>query len=412
VVALLIRGVWIHVESLEPPIAAQYVVTFLKPEMLHLYRQIRSLSAYRPVVFCQRRENGDQFPFEPVHVLGKARTHQIRRLWQKMILRRPITIYPWEGRRALKAIEAEGSRVMHVYFGHIGVHLEPLLRLCAQERSPGRVRLPVVVSFHGADAQVDMDKPGHWAAMQRMFALVQGLLVRSESLAKRLVECGAPREKIRLHRTGLPLDELAYVQRRVPESGAWRCLQACRLIQKKGLFTSLAAFAEFRRRWPKAGFTIAGEGPLLVALREEAKKLGIAEAVRFVGFVSQDKLRLLEAESHFFLHPSEVGPDGDQEGVPNAMIEAMAHGLPALATRHGGIPEAVEDGVSGLLVDEGDVRSLAARMLELADSPERYSAMSASAAERVRKEFDLATQGRRLEAIYDEVLSGQVGKAG
>src|SRR5437588_3941946 len=88
----------------EAPVAAQYVVTFLKPEMLHVYRQITALRAFRPVVFCQKRENAAQFPFESVVVLPKPRTHQLRRFVQKQLLARPITIYPGEARRTLRAL--------------------------------------------------------------------------------------------------------------------------------------------------------------------------------------------------------------------------------------------------------------------------------------------------------------------
>ena len=66
--------------------------------------------------------------------------------------------------------------------------------------------------------------------------------------------------------------------------------------------------------------------------------------MKFAGFLSQPNLRALFAASHIFLHPSETAGEGDQEGVPNSMLEAMASGLPVIATRHGGIPEAVEDG--------------------------------------------------------------------
>src|SRR3954468_10524257 len=83
------------------PIAAQYVVTFLKPEMLHIYRQITSLCAFQSVVFCQKRENATQFPFDPVVILPKPRTHQLRRFVQKTLLGRPITIYRSEARRIL-----------------------------------------------------------------------------------------------------------------------------------------------------------------------------------------------------------------------------------------------------------------------------------------------------------------------
>ncbi len=109
-------------------------------------------------------------------------------------------------------------------------------------------------------------------------------------------------------------------------------MQAGRLIEKKGLRTSLRAFAEFSRQFPRAHFTIAGEGPLLPALQELARELGVAERVTFAGFISQDELRALFLGSHIFLHPSETGRDGNQEGVPNAMLEAMASGLPVFAT--------------------------------------------------------------------------------
>ena len=380
----------------EAPVAAQYVVTFLKPEMLHVYRQITALRAFRPVVFCQKREGAAQFPFEPVVVLPKPRTHQLRRFVQKTLLAQPITIYRREARRILAALHAADARVLHVYFGHIGVHLLPLLEICD---------LPVVVSFHGADAQVDLDKPAHLERTRRMLALATLLLVRSQSLAERLVARGADPAKIRHHRTGLPLAEIPFAPRRPAADGAWHCVQACRLIAKKGLATSLRAFAEFARTHPRAIFTIAGEGPLLPELRALTGELRIADRVTFPGFLPQPDLRALFAAAHLFLHPSELGPDGDQEGVPNSMLEAMASGLPALATRHGGIPEAVEDAVSGRLVAEGDHAALAQAMLALAADPARYEAMSSAASATVRARFNLDEQALVLGDWYAEAIT-------
>jgi colanic acid/amylovoran biosynthesis glycosyltransferase len=387
----------------EAPVAAQYVVTFLKPEMLHLYRQITALRAFRPVVFCQKREHAAQFPFDPVVVLPKPRTHQLRRFVQKQLLDRPITIYRSEAHRILQALHESGAQVLHVYFGHIGVHLLPLLEICD---------LPVVVSFHGADAQVDLHKPAHRALTRRMLALATRLLVRSQSLGDRLLALGADPAKIRLHRTGLPLDEIAFTQRRAPADGAWRCIQACRLIAKKGLATSLRAFAEFAPTFPRATFAIAGEGPLLRDLRTLSGELGISDRVTFPGFLPQAQLRELYAASHLFLHPSELGPDGDQEGVPNSLLEAMASGLPALATRHGGIPEAVTEGRSGVLVAEGDHAALARAMLELAADPARFTRMSAAAAAEVRARFNLAEQACLLGECYREAIAARAQNRG
>ena len=112
---------------------------------------------------------------------------------------------------------------------------------------------------------------------------------------------------------------------------------------EEGAPVALQAFARFSREYPLSTFTIAGEGPMAADLQQLAATLGLRDRVFFPGFLPQATLRRLYAESHLFLHPSELGPNGDQEGVPNSMLEAMASGLPVLATQHGGIPEAVEN---------------------------------------------------------------------
>jgi glycosyltransferase involved in cell wall biosynthesis len=185
-------------------------------------------------------------------------------------------------------------------------------------------------------------------------------------------------------------------------------VQACRLIEKKGLATTLRAFASFLQRYPRATLAIAGDGPQLSELRELCCELEIDREVFFTGFLPQEKLSALYAESHLFLHPSELAADGDQEGVPNSMLEAMASGLPVLATRHGGIPEAVEHGASGLLVPERDHTALSLAMLELAADSEKYQQLSLGAARRVAALFDLRVQARVLEDIYSETLATAV----
>lgn len=375
------------------PVVVHYCATFLKPEMLHIYRQITGISQFRCHVFAQKRENTARFPFEPLTLLPKPSSHWLRRIWQKQILRRPIQIYQWEADRIASELRRVKADVLHIYFGHIGVHLLPLIERCP---------VPVVLSFHGADVRVEMESASHRKAMQRVLSKVRLVLARSESLVEGLVELGCPKEKIRVHRTGIPLKDLPFTQREVPSDSQWRLVQACRLIPKKGLHTSLRAFAEFLKQFPKATFSIAGEGPMLNELRNFCEELGIK--VDFPGFLSQSALRELYSKAHLFLHPSQIGNDGNQEGVPNAMLEAMAMGIPPLATRHGGIPEAVEDGVSGILVEEGDWERLAGRMLKLAGDSAAYRAMSLSAHQAVVDKFEQSQQIRALEGFYTEAI--------
>jgi colanic acid/amylovoran biosynthesis glycosyltransferase len=231
------------------------------------------------------------------------------------------------------------------------------------------------------------------------------VLVRSESLGRALAAIGCLPEKIRIQRTGIPVDEIPFRERVWPGDGAWKFLQAGRLIEKKGFNVSLRAFARFASRHPGATFTIAGEGPLRNDLGREAADLGVAEKVFFPGFVSQGQLRELFYRSHIFLHPSQTGPDGNQEGVPNSMLEAMASGLPVFATEHGGIPEAIENGKSGILVPEGDHAALALALLERIGNPEELSAMARKGADAIRQKFQQSSQTRALEDYYLEAMA-------
>ena len=366
--------------------------------MLHIYRQITALERFRPVVLARKREETERFPFAPVHLAPRSSTHFLRRFWYRNIFNAPWRMSAAETARLLQLLEQEQAQLLHVYFGHIAVHLLPLMQ---------RWPRPVVVSFQGADVLVDLGKPSYRSATQRMLSAARLVLVRSESLARAVAEIGGAEGKIRIHRTGIPLGEIAFAARKWPNDDGWCFLQAGRLIEKKGFATSLRAFAAFRQVHQHARFTIAGEGPLRDELATLAQELGVADAVRFAGFLSQAELRAEFERAHIFLHPSVVGRDGNQEGVPNAMLEAMASGLPIFATRHGGIPEAVEHGVSGVLVTEGDDKSLASELLDWTARPTALTALAERGAAVVAEKFEQKRQARALEDFYFEALHEQ-----
>lgn len=387
----------------ERPVVASYCATFLKPEMLHIYRQITALRRVRPIVLAQKRECADRFPFDDLTIVPKPAAHFLRRIWFRQLRDAPWMMSRGESATVRHTLDSKQARLLHIYFGHIAVHLLPVIR---------RWQRPTVVSFHGADVMVDMQKPAYRSATLKMLEAVRLVLVRSESLKEALVAIGCASEKIRIQRTGIPLEEFRFQPRECPVDGGWRFLQACRLIPKKGLETSLRAFALFARTHPAAHFTIAGEGPMLDELHVIAKELAVAERVRFRGFVSQRELRELLYDSHIFLHPSETSPDGNQEGVPNSLLEAMATGLPVFATTHGGIPEAIQNRVSGVLVPEGDSAALAQELFAAVSNPEMLGMIARGGADAVREKFEQHEQTRRLEDCYFEAMQpSQIGAA-
>ena len=375
------------------PVVASYCTTFLKPEMLHIYRQVTGLRRYGTFVVTRERLGATEFPFGEIEVLPRARKNFVKRFWLKYVARKPPVYYRGELQVILKLLERRPADLMHIYFGHTGVHLLPLVQ---------EWKKPCVVSFHGMDIQTRPQQEGYDGQMRALLQTVPLVLARSRSLFAALEAWGCPREKLRLNRTGIPLGSFPFQQRPMPADGSWRFVQASRLVAKKGLGTAIRAFAKFHALHPKAKFRIAGDGPMKAELETLIGELGLREAVELRGFLSQEELAGLYARSHVFLHPSEMPPDQNQEGVPNSMLEAMATGLPVLATTHGGIPEAVAHERTGLLVPERDDAALFAAMRHVTAETDFLYILGQAAARTVREEFEQMRAVEKLEEFYDE----------
>lgn len=380
-------------QAAQKPIVASYCTTFLKPEMRHIYRQVTGLRRYSTFVMTRERQGEQEFPFPEIDLIPRARKNFVKRFWLKYVMRKPPVYYRGELQVLLKMLRRRPADLMHVYFGHTGVHLLPFIQEWEK---------PTVVSFHGMDIQSRPQQEGYDDQMRELLRTVPLVLARSCSLFAALEAWGCPREKLRLNRTGIPLDQFPFVQRPLPADGSWRFVQACRLIEKKGLLTALQAFARFHATHPRARFVIAGEGPMKEKLLALAADLGVSGAIELRGFLSQPQLAALYAEAHVFLHPSEMPPDQNQEGVPNSMLEAMATGLPVVATTHGGIPEAVTHERTGLLVPERNVDALAAALAQITADHDRLYIFGQAAARAVREEFEQAKAIEKLESFYDE----------
>jgi colanic acid/amylovoran biosynthesis glycosyltransferase len=388
---------------MDKPVVASYCTTFLKPEMRHIYRQVAGLQRYDTFVMTRERMCEDRYPFEQIELIPRARKNFIKRFWLKYIMRKPPVYYRGELQVLIKMLRRRPADLMHVYFGHTGVHLLPFI----QEWNH-----PAVVSFHGMDTQPRPEQPGYDDQMRELLHAVPLVLARSRSLFAALERWGCAPHKLRLNRTGIPLEDFPFVQRPMPADGSWRFVQASRLVAKKGLRTALRAFARFRAEQSHSKFVIAGEGPLREELEDLAMELGVRDGVEFRGFLSQGDLAKLYADSHVFLHPSEMTSDKNQEGVPNSMLEAMATGLPVLATNHGGIPEAVTHERHGLLVPECDVDALHSAMCQLTSDAEMCYLWGQAASRQVRDEFEQRKAIEKLEEIYDEALAIHREKSG
>jgi glycosyltransferase involved in cell wall biosynthesis len=360
--------------------------------MLHIHRQISGLKNFFPVVLTQKREGEwaaervEVIPRSPVRFVGRGIERWLGTPWQ-------ITGSETEKMRGV--LRGTEAALLHIFFGNVAVHMLPVIR---------SAEIPVVISFHGSDVAGQIATPAFERARREMFRRARLVMCRSEQLAEKVAALGCDAAKLRIMRTVLPpVKRVAHLP---PADGRWHIVQASRLVAKKGLATSLRAFAEFSKTHPLAKFTIAGDGPLEAELRGLAAALGISGSVEFRGFLSQAALAALFGSAHIFLHPSEtVG--GDVEGIPNSLLEAMASGLPSVATDHGGIPEVVQNGMTGLLCREGDWQAVSQALLLLANDPALYASLSKAGAESVADAFSAEKQIANIENLYREAMSGR-----
>jgi colanic acid/amylovoran biosynthesis glycosyltransferase len=248
-------------------------------------------------------------------------------------------------------------------------------------RTLGLIAGPIATMFHGRDMSVYLERrTDPYADLMRQGDL---FLPIADLWRAKLLEMGAPPAKTLTHRMGVDVARFAFAARSCAPGETVRFVGVGRMVAKKGFDDAIAALT----RVPGASLTLIGDGRLRAGLEAQAAATGAS--VRFAGRLSGAEVAAELARAHLFVLPSKTAPDGDREGVPVALMEAMAQGLPVLSTRHSAIPELVEDGVSGLLSAEGDVAGLAANMTALARAPERWPAMGAAGAARVRADFNI-----------------------
>jgi glycosyltransferase involved in cell wall biosynthesis len=182
------------------------------------------------------------------------------------------------------------------------------------------------------------------------------------------------------------------VGRLVPKKGYPLLIQGLQLVEQAGL--------EFRCE-------IYGGGPMREELDTMVRARGLASRISFHGARPQDELVRAYARASLFVLAPVVVADGDRDGIPNVLVEAMASGVPVVSTRMSGIPELIEDGASGLLVEPGDAAGLAEAIKRLLINPQLASRLAAAGRLTVQRDFDLAVNSRRVA----NVLAGIPGTA-
>jgi glycosyltransferase involved in cell wall biosynthesis len=301
--------------------------------------------------------------------------------------------------RMMAFLKEQGVTVVLAEFGPTGVLAADV---CAA------LGLPLFVYFYGVDASANLRHATIRRRYRHLWRRATGVICISRFLADRLVEAtGCPERLIEVIPCGV---DPARFPPAASEPG--RVLALGRLVEKKAPHLTVRAFAAAAAAHPQARLDLVGDGPLRPLVEAAVAETGMAERVTLHGALAHDACAALMRRAAIFVQHSVTAPNGDTEGFPIAIVEAMASALPVVSTRHSGIPEGVEDGVTGLLVAEGDVAGMGAGLARLLADPALAARMGAAGHARFLADFTQDGCRARLRGVLGLALGdASIGEA-
>ena len=276
-------------------------------------------------------------------------------------------------RRLSDFLSAHGVRAVMAEYGTVGARLWPLLK-GAETR--------FYVHFHGYDASRMLNDPAQVAAYQPLFENCQGIFAPSRFLANKLAGVGCPENKLHITPCGIDTASLPITKARPGMTVA-----VGRFVEKKAPQHTIAAFQQALAEVPQAELHFVGDGPLWQICKDHVAAAGLSDRIHLYGARDHAFVRSLLSEASIFLQHSVTAADGDTEGLPVAILEAMASGLCVISTHHSGIPEAVTNGTDGLLVEEHDIAGMASALVHVMKDGS-YSTLGAAARKTALRRFD------------------------
>jgi len=287
--------------------------------------------------------------------------------------------------------------IIHCHFGNIG-------KLGFLFKEIGAIEGRIVISFYGFDVSsyAKNNKKTYKQLLDKRILFI----ALSKYMKKQLINLGFDNKSIVIHPLGIYPEEFVFKERQFPTKRPLRILTVARFTEKKGLEYSIRAFAKVAKIY-NIKYIIVGNGSLRSEIEKLITDLKMTDKIEITGWEKRTEVKKTFDKSDIFVLTSVTATNGDQEGTPTVLLEAMSSGLPIISTYHAGIPELVQDGKSGFLVPERDVELLAKRMKYLIEHPEIWEKMGRAGRKYVEENYDIDKLNDRLEKIYIRLISGK-----
>ncbi len=285
--------------------------------------------------------------------------------------------------------------LLHAHHGQFGILLLPFKE---------RTNLPLVTSIRGRDATLANQPANYLENMKLLFDQGERFFPVCDYLADKISLWGCPAEKIRILYGGVDLNQFKY--RSPKQDDSQNILSIGRFVEKKGHHILMQAFQKIKDKFPNATLTIIGRGELEGYLKTLSNQLNLGESFRLLNYLHKDKIHDHMASADLFCAASLEASNGDVEGIPNTIKEAMATGVPVISTFHAGIPELVTHNEDGILVKENNVNELAEAIEFMLNNRQLWKEYTIRARNKIEQKFDQNKQLLQQAKYYDELLYG------
>ncbi len=370
---------------------------FGNPTTTFIYNEVLGLSKEFDVSYlCTKRNNPDQFPFDHVIEIPYLENKILRKLkWWGEIYDLKLSFKNAAYQRQIdKLVTQIKPDIIHCHFGY------EALRFYQNFRRSDFPQIPIIVSFRGHDASFHLERNSYVKEIKKMLAdpMVFPTFV-CEFLRENLKRKGISIDKHLILHSGTRTDFFTRQKKDYPTE-PFLFFQVAHFEERKGQLEAIKAFKKLREKGKNVKLILGGGGPNLESVKSYATQQGLNEHIEFPGWLNRDQTKEYLEKSHAFIHHS-ITVNGNTEGIPNALMEAMSMELPVISTFHAGIPELVENGKHGILVEERDIDGFADAMEQVMD----WGYLPRNK-QKIEQEFSFPSHMETLVNFYTQCLDG------
>ncbi len=282
------------------------------------------------------------------------------------------------------------------HFGPCGIEA---CKLKKQKLLDGKI----VTVFHGYDISHYLKENGE-CVYNELFDKGDAFLPISNRWRSELIRLGCPKHKTLVHRMGIELDIFTYSPHLFKTGETLEVLSIARLVEKKGLEYGIQAVNKIHKIHKNIRYNIIGDGPLKEDLQRLICDLDAGEHIKLLGWKTQEEISSLMGQAHILLAPSVTSRNGDQEGIPVAIMEAFAKGITVISTHHSGIPELVRDNKTGFLCRERNVSDIQNKLEQILNQPEKIRDIVSQARKHIEMNYDINQLNKKLVERFNKLI--------